>query len=84
MSVSDDPNEVRQHRTATSQQMLEAVVARRLNLDNDTVSAVVNELQNLVMQIAREGGRVKLDHMGVFEKARNSTSRVSFIYRPKL
>lgn len=84
MSDSDDHNEVRQHRTATSQQMLEAVVARRLNLDNDTVSAVVNELQNLVMQIAREGGRVKLDHMGVFEKARNSTSRVSFIYRPKL
>jgi nucleoid DNA-binding protein len=84
MSASDDPNEARSHRTATSQQMLEAVLAKRLNLDNDTVSAVVNELQNLVMQIAREGGRVKLDHMGVFEKARNSTSRVSFIYRPKL
>lgn len=82
MSTSDDPNEARSHRTATSQQMLEAVLAKRLNLDNDTVSAVVNELQGLIMQIAREGGRVKLDHMGVFEKARNTASRVNFIYRP--
>lgn len=83
MSVSDDPKQVRPQRTATNQKMLEAVLAKRLNLDNDTVTAVVNELQVLLLQITKEGGRVKLDHIGVFERAKGASQRVNFLYAPK-
>ena len=84
MSDLDDPDtRVRSHRTATSEKMLVAVLAKRLNLENDTVASVVSELQTLIHQLAQEGGRVRLENLGIFELSPQSTKRLNFTYRPK-
>lgn len=49
MSISDDPSQARPQHSTTSPQMLDALLAKRLTLDNNTVSEVVNELQVLLM-----------------------------------